>query len=82
VTAGERGAALATDEETIWVPAPRVDAVNPIGAGDCFAAVLGAGLEDGRPLRAAFEYAVGVAAASVEQPVPGDFDPRRVAELA
>jgi 1-phosphofructokinase len=82
VTAGEQGAALAGDGEPLWVAAPRVEAVNPIGAGDCFAAVLAAGMEAGRPLRESFAYAVAVAAASVEQPLPGDFDPRRARELA
>lgn len=82
VTAGEQGAALAGHGPPLWVPAPRVQPVNPIGAGDCFAAVLAAGLEGGRPLPQSFEYAVRVAAASVEHPVPGDFDPRRAAELA
>lgn len=82
VTAGDQGAALATAGGARWTPAPRIHAVNPIGAGDCFAAVLADGLEAGRPLEATFEYAVGVAAASVEQALPGDFDPRRVAELA
>ena len=81
VTAGEQGAALAGHGPPLWIPAPRVRAVNPIGAGDCFAAVLGAGLEDGRPLPEVFAYAVAAAAASVEQPVPGNFDPRRAAEL-
>ncbi len=82
VTAGEQGAALAGLGPPLWIPAPRVRAVNPIGAGDSFAAVLGWGLENGRPLPEVFAYAVRVATASVEHPVPGDFDPRRAAELA
>jgi 1-phosphofructokinase family hexose kinase len=82
VTAGDQGAALAGHGPPLWVPAPRVEVVNPIGAGDCFAAVLAAGLEAGRPLHQVFDYAVAVSAASVEHPVPGDFDPRRAAELS
>lgn len=38
VTAGAGGAALTTAAGSWWLPAPQVKVVNPIGAGDCFAA--------------------------------------------
>ena len=44
VTLGERGLVAASRDETIELPAPRVDFVEPSGAGDAFAAGLVFGL--------------------------------------
>ena len=82
VTAGSQGAALASAELAEWLPAPRVRAVNPVGAGDCFAAALAGALEEGRPLAAAARWAVAASAASVEEPLPGMVSAARARELA
>jgi 1-phosphofructokinase family hexose kinase len=71
VTAGEHGVALAGEAGEAEIQAPRVVVVNPIGAGDCLVAAVALRLERGEPLRAALEYGVAVAAASVEHAIPG-----------
>jgi 1-phosphofructokinase family hexose kinase len=81
VTAGEAGVAIAGKDGSYFVRAPWTRLRNPIGAGDCFAAALVAGLEAGRPLPEAVRAAVAVAAASVEEEMPGFFDPDRARVL-
>lgn len=69
VTAGAAGAAYAEQGPTGlrgWVEAPRVKAVNPIGAGDAFTATLGLRIEAGAPLDEAVRFACATAAAHVE----------------
>jgi 1-phosphofructokinase family hexose kinase len=80
VTAAAAGAALAAPEP-IWLPAPKVLARNPIGAGDVLTAALAAALERGEPLPAATREAIAAAAASVESPTAGELDPARMREL-
>ena len=63
VTMGERGLVAASREETVELPAPRVDVVEPSGAGDAFAAGLVYGLLQGWPLSRCLEFA-GVIGAS------------------
>jgi fructose-1-phosphate kinase PfkB-like protein len=53
------------------VAAPAVTEVNPIGAGDAFAAGLGVGLDRGDDLRAATVLAVATGAASVSTELAG-----------
>jgi 1-phosphofructokinase family hexose kinase len=81
VTAGAAGVAVAGAEGAYFVRAPWVTARNPIGAGDCFAAALVAGLESARTAPDAIRAAVAVAAASVESETPGHFDPGRARNL-
>jgi 1-phosphofructokinase family hexose kinase len=81
VTAGRHGVGGADAEGTFWVAAPRVAEVNPIGAGDSFAAGLGAGLERGEDLRTAAVRAVASGAASVVTPLAGEVDAALLAEL-
>jgi len=81
VTAGRHGVGGADAEGTFWVAAPRVAEVNPIGAGDAFAAGLGVGLERGEDLRTAAVRAVVSGAASVATPLAGQVDAALVAEL-
>ncbi len=82
VTCGSHGAAGADADGGFWVPAPSVDQVNPIGAGDAFAAGLGVALERGDDLRTAVTQAVATGAASVASPLAGHVDPRLLAALA
>jgi 1-phosphofructokinase family hexose kinase len=81
VTAAAAGAAVAADGAVTWLPAPRVAVVNPIGAGDVFAAALAAALEAGADVLTAARRGVAAAAASVESPRAGDLDAARMAAL-
>jgi 1-phosphofructokinase family hexose kinase len=81
VTAAAAGAAVAWDGETVWVSAPRVTVVNPIGAGDVLTAALAAALERGVGLLDAASEGVAAASAAVEHPVAGRFEVARMREL-
>jgi 1-phosphofructokinase family hexose kinase len=65
----------------LWIPAPRVAVVNPIGAGDAFVGGLVYALEAGQSDVDAIRFATATASASVETELAGDVDPKRVAEL-
>jgi ribokinase len=65
LTLGERGALL-VDEDTVEnIPAVKVDAVDPTGAGDAFIGSLAVYLGEGLPIRDAIWRANAVAALSV-----------------
>jgi fructose-1-phosphate kinase PfkB-like protein len=81
VTAGEHGVAGAAAAGCFWIAAPAVTPVNPIGAGDSFAAGLAIALERGDALRDAALAAVATGSASVAHPLAGGVDPLLVAEL-
>jgi 1-phosphofructokinase family hexose kinase len=81
VTAGAAGLALAGGEGERWLPAPRVEVCNPIGAGDALVAGLGCALERGEALGEAVLAGMAAAAASVEEALPGRLDPTRAQEL-
>lgn len=81
VTAGAAGVAVATGSERRWVEAPRVEARNPIGAGDSLVAGVVGTLERGGDLDRAVTIGVAAAAASVEAEVAGVVDPERVRSL-
>jgi 1-phosphofructokinase family hexose kinase len=81
VTAAAAGAAVAWDGEPVWLDAPRVRVVNPIGAGDVLTAALAAALERGVALVEAVREGVAAASAAVEHPVAGRFDPARMRAL-
>ncbi|MDA0163925.1 PfkB family carbohydrate kinase [Solirubrobacter ginsenosidimutans] len=81
VTAAAAGAAVAWDGEPVWIEAPRVHVVNPIGAGDVLTAALAAALERGVALVEAVREGVAAASAAVEHPVAGRFDPARMRAL-
>jgi ribokinase len=65
VTLGARGALLVErGAEPVRIPAPRVDAVDTTGAGDCLCGALAAEIARGAPLEAAAAFAVRAAALS------------------
>lgn len=66
VTLGASGAyAAAADGSGHLVPAPRVDAIDTVGAGDCFCGALGAALARGETLEASMRFATHAAAIAV-----------------
>lgn len=68
VTLGARGALVVTEGGCDSLPAHRVDAVDPTGAGDCLVGSLAARLATGTGLRDALAYAVVAAAVVVQRP--------------
>ncbi|HUA03935.1 MAG TPA: hexose kinase [Solirubrobacteraceae bacterium] len=82
VSAGSHGAAFSDGSETLFLPAPEVSVVSPIGAGDSLVAGLVLALEEDQPFKDAVRFALAVASASCEQPVAGAVDPNRARELA
>ena len=81
VTAAAAGAAVCADGAVTWLAAPRASVVNPIGAGDVFAAALAGALEAGEDVPSAARRGVAAAAAAVESPVAGELDPARMHEF-
>ena len=81
VSAGRHGVACVTAARDEFVPAPAVDVVNPIGAGDALLGATLVALERGRPFEVAVREGVAYAAASVADPVAGYADPAVVAAL-
>jgi ribokinase len=64
VTQGRRGVTVFTRDESFAVPALPVQAVDTVGAGDCFSAALGVALAEGNTLRDAARFAVAAAGLS------------------
>lgn len=81
VTAGAAGAALSTDDGTWWLPAKPVDVVNPIGAGDCFAAGAGLALTAGASDVDIVRRGMATASASCETATAGRLDRLRADQL-
>jgi sugar/nucleoside kinase (ribokinase family) len=65
----------------VFLPAPRVGVVNPIGAGDSLVGGLVHALEEGCDWRSAAGFALATASASCEQELAGGVDPARAREL-
>lgn len=68
LTLGERGCLLVTADAAQHVAAPRVQAVDTVGAGDAFVGSLAFFLGMGKPLPVAVERANRIAAVSVQSP--------------
>ena len=76
------GSLLAREQSKQVAKPPRVDAVNPIGCGDCLAAGLTWALSDGRPMHDALRIGIAAAAENASQLLPGRLDPRQVGARA
>jgi ribokinase len=53
---------------TRWFAAPKVRAIDTVGAGDCFSGALAAAVSEGNSLENAIRFAVAAAAISVTRP--------------
>jgi tagatose 6-phosphate kinase len=90
----ERGARLAVvtdgaeevaaaDTATIWrLSVPGIEAVNPVGSGDCFNAALSLALIDGADLSAALARGVAAGSANALTKSAASLDPGMAAALA
>ncbi len=81
VTAGAAGAALTTDQGSWWLAAEPVHVVNPIGAGDCFAAGAGLAMVSGMSDVDIVRRGMASASASCETATGGRLDPVRAGQL-
>jgi len=82
LTLGAAGAVAAVDGAEWRVATRRVDAVNPVGSGDSFAAGLTLALQRGEGTAAALRLAAAAGAANAVSPYNGDVDAVLVEELA
>jgi ribokinase len=67
ITLGARGALVAEGAKRSWLAAPRVEAVDTVGAGDAFNGALAVALAEARPLAEAAAWANAAAALAVTQ---------------
>lgn len=81
VTAGSAGAALATANGTWWLVAQPVELVNPVGAGDCFAAGAALAMVGDASDVDIVRRGMAAASASCETATAGRLDPARAATL-
>jgi fructose-1-phosphate kinase PfkB-like protein len=61
---------------------PQVDAVNPIGAGDCLTAGTAWGIVQGKDVPTALALGVAAAVENVRQLLPARLNPDSVRQLA
>jgi len=81
VSAGSHGAAFDLDGHVAWCPAPAVNVVNPIGAGDSLIGGLVHAMERGDSWPDAVRFALSTASASCEERRAGSVVPARIAAL-
>src|SRR5271166_1591807 len=68
ITLGAQGCLVATGASKLHVPAPRVEAIDTVGAGDAFNGALAVALAEDRSLEDAAAWASAAAALAVTQP--------------
>jgi len=67
-TCGARGVCWCSATGTLWFAAPRVKAVDTVGAGDCFSGTFAAAIAEGKTVKEAVPFAVAAAAIAVTRP--------------
>jgi ribokinase len=67
VTLGGAGVVAVSTDDITSIPAPSVNVVDTVGAGDCFCGVLAAALSDGRSFVDSIRLAVHAAALAVQK---------------
>ena len=65
ITMGSTGSVCLTPEESIFVPAKKVKAVDTVGAGDVYNGALVTALSEGKSMKAAMEFATACSAIAV-----------------
>jgi len=66
-TLGARGARLETNQESLTFPAPQVNAIDTVAAGDCFTGALAVEVARGSALPDAIRFAIAAASFKVTQ---------------
>jgi fructose-1-phosphate kinase PfkB-like protein len=69
-------------EQMLRLTPPQVDAVNPIGAGDCLTAGTAWGIVQGKDVPTALALGVAAAVENVRQLLPARLNPDSVRQLA
>jgi len=64
-TRGARGVCWCSDAGVRWFPAPKVKAVDTVGAGDCFSGVFAVAIAEGKRVEEVIRFAIAAAAISV-----------------
>ena len=77
MTLGEHGCLVATEGDERRIAAPKVEAVDTVGAGDSFSGALAVALSEGRGLMAAAEWACAAGSFAVTRPGAQGALPRR-----
>jgi ribokinase len=68
VTCGARGVCWCNAAGLRWFPAPKVKAIDTVGAGDCFSGTFATAIAEGKLLEEAIRFALVAAAISVTRP--------------
>jgi ribokinase len=68
VTCGSRGICWCGADGICWFPAPKVKAIDTVGAGDCFSGAFAVAFAEDRSMSDAIDFAVAAAAISVTRP--------------
>ncbi|MGI8417699.1 MAG: PfkB family carbohydrate kinase, partial [Nakamurella sp.] len=77
VTSGAAGAVVVDADGPTEVPAPKVDAIDTTGAGDCFCGVLAASFAEGAEIQHAATIAVRAASLAATRLGAAEGMPRR-----
>jgi ribokinase len=68
VTCGARGVCSCGADGLRWYPAPKVNAIDTVGAGDCFSGAFAARFAEGKSIVETIQFAVAAASISVTRP--------------
>lgn len=82
VTDGARPAIVGSADGVYRVTPPRVDVVNPIGCGDCLAAGIAVGLDEGQSTLDAIRLGMAAAAENAKDLLPARLDRKRVDDVS
>jgi 1-phosphofructokinase family hexose kinase len=82
VTDGARPAMVGSADGLYRVTPPTVEVVNPIGCGDCLAAGIAVGMDEGQSPLDAIRLGMAAAAMNASDFVPARLDRQRVEEIA
>jgi ribokinase len=77
VTCGPRGVCWYSAAGVRWFPAPKVRAIDTIGAGDCFSGAFAVAFAEGKTIADAIRFAATAASISVTRPGAQTSMPRR-----
>jgi len=77
VTCGARGVCCCGGAGTRWFAAPKVRAIDTVGAGDCFSGAFAVAVAEGKSVEAAIRFAIAASAISVSRPGAQASMPRR-----